>query len=301
VADLRLAVVLNGYGLDDGVRREVLGWEDLAELARLAERLGYERVFAPDIGGWEAFTSLSGMAGVTERIGLTTGVVRLDLRDPRTLAMSSASLQVLSAGRFALGVGSGGSIDWTRRRIEGVRELLATGRAVTDGEGAGAIETDWALAGPPPTRLLLAALGPRMVRLAGEVADGVILNWCTPERVAEARAEVGEERLISVYVRACLSHVDEQAADALRVAAARYLALDPYRRQFDRMRVGPQPEAVADATCVRGGRDQALARLAEFAEAGADLVAVYPVPVGDASSSLAGTMMALAPDPALEP
>jgi 5,10-methylenetetrahydromethanopterin reductase len=278
----------------------VLGWRDLAELARLAERLGYDRIFAPDIGGWEAFTSLSGMAGLTERIGLATGVVRLDVRDPRTLAMSSASLQELSEGRFALGVGSGRSIDWTRRRVEAVRDLLAAGRAVMDDEGTVAIETDWAVAGPPPTRLLLAALGPRMVRLAGEVADGVILNWCTPQRVAEARADLGDERSISVYVRACLSHVDEQAADALRVAAARYLALDPYRRQFERMGVDLRPDAAADATCVGGGRDHALARLAEYADAGADVVAVYPVPVGDAASSIAGTMMGLGPDPKLE-
>ncbi|MDQ4006070.1 MAG: LLM class flavin-dependent oxidoreductase [Actinomycetota bacterium] len=304
--NLRLAVALNGYGVEhdepDGMWRELLGWSDIANLARLAERLAYGRIFAPDIGGWEAFTSLAGMAGVTERIGLATGVVRLDVRHPHTLAMASASLQEVSGGRFALGVGSGRPIGWTRGRVEALHDLLASGRAVIeDSGGTVGIETDWAAAGPPPARVLLAALGPRMVRLAGEVADGVILNWCTPERVAEARAEVGDGVSISVYVRACLSHVDEHAAEALRIAAARYVALEPYRRQFERLGVDLRPEAAAAATCVRGDRDRALARLAEYGRAGADEVVVYPVPAGEAVSSISGTLMALAPEPTLEP
>ena len=299
---LHLAVALNGYGLERvaarGVVRELLPWADLADLARLAERLGYERIFAPDIGGWEAFVALAGMARVTDRIGLATGVVRLDVREPQTLTMASSSLQELSGGRFALGVGSGRSIAWTRDRILAVRDLLSAGLALIDG---GEVATDWAAAGPPPTRVLLAALGPRMVGLGGEVADGLLLNWCTPDRVAEARREVGDGPSIAVYVRACLSHVDEHAAEALRVAAARYLALDPYRRQFERMGVALAPDAAADATCVRGDRDRALARLAEYSEAGADAVVVYPVPAGEAVSSISGTLMALAPDPLLEP
>ena len=280
-------MALNGYGLEqpDG-RREVLAWEEIASLARFAEELDYEAIFAPEIGGWEAFTLLAGVATRTEGIGLVSGVVPLAARDPQRLAMGAASLQELSGGRFSLGVGSRGSIDTTRAALTELRELIAEGRG-TDWEGD-----------PRPTPLYLAALGPRMTELAGEAADGVILNWCTPERVALARASIPprEGFTIAVYVRACLSHVDEHATEALRIAASRYAGMDPYRRQFADLGIDPSdPEGVAAATCVRGERDAALARLREYAEAGADVVVVYPVAAGEAASSLTGTLMATAP------
>ena len=288
----RLAVALNGYGLEhaDG-RREVLAWEDIAGLARSAEELGYEAVFAPEIGGWEAFTMLTGIATETERLGLVTGVIPLSARQPERLAMGAASLQELSGGRFTLGVGSRDPIDTTRAALDHLRGLLIEGRG-----------TDWAT-DPRPASIYLAALGPRMTELAGEVADGVILNWCTPERVAEARAALPArgDFVISVYVRACLSSVDDKGSEALRIAASRYAGMAPYRRQFEHMGLDPSDlESIVSAVSVRGDRDLALGRLREYAEAGADVVVVYPVPAGEAVSSIRGTMMAAAPDPAVE-
>jgi alkanesulfonate monooxygenase SsuD/methylene tetrahydromethanopterin reductase-like flavin-dependent oxidoreductase (luciferase family) len=318
--DLRLAVALNGYGLEHhgaGVTtREVLGWEDLAALGRLAERLGYERIFAPEIGGWESFTLLSGLAGVTDHIGLATGVVPLDARRLETLAMAVSSMQERVGGRFILGVGSRASIDRTRAWLRDLR--VALGTTTGDGDdGHDRTVTDWPVP-PRATPVFLAALGPRMVELGAASADGVLLNWCTPERVAEARAAAGQELTIAVYVRACLSHVDEHALEALQVAAARYLGLPPYAAQLDRMGLGPEaraarealedgahprdavPESLVNQLCVRGARDLALARLREYRDAGADLVVVYPVPAGEAVSSITGTLIAVAPDPALE-
>ena len=283
---LRLAVALNGYGLEhpDG-RREVLDWADLSGLARLVEELGYEAVFAPEIGGWEAFTLLTGMATETERVGLVSGVIPLSAREPERLAMGTASLQELSGGRFTLGVGSRESIRRTRALLSDLRDRLAEGRG-----------TDWAL-DPRPASIYLAALGPRMTDLAGEVADGVILNWCTPERVAQARAALPrrEDFTIAVYVRACLSHVDERAAEALGIAASRYARMEPYRRQFEAMGLAVAEEPIVAGTCVTGEPETARARFAEYAEAGADVVVLYPVPAGEAVSSIKGTLMAGAP------
>jgi alkanesulfonate monooxygenase SsuD/methylene tetrahydromethanopterin reductase-like flavin-dependent oxidoreductase (luciferase family) len=289
---LRLAVALNGYGLEqaDGTR-DVLPWEEVAGLARFAEELGYEAVFTPEIGGWEAFTLLSGIATGTERIGLASGVVPLSARDPQRLAMGAASLQAVSGGRFALGVGSRWSIARTRGALEQLRGMIAEGR-----------ETDWA-GNPHPSPLYLAALGPRMTELAGEMADGVILNWCTPERVAAAREAIPprEGFTIAVYVRACLSHVDAHADEALRIAASRYAGMEPYRRQLEAMGVEASDiETVVARTCVRGERAEVLSRLADYARAGADVVVVYPVAAGEAVSSLTGTLMAAAPDGGLE-
>jgi alkanesulfonate monooxygenase SsuD/methylene tetrahydromethanopterin reductase-like flavin-dependent oxidoreductase (luciferase family) len=289
---LRLAAVLNGYGLEqaDG-RRDVLAWEEVAGLAGFAEELGYEAIFSPEIGGWEAFTLLSAIATGTERIGLVSGVIPLSARDAHRMAMGAASLQEISGGRFTLGVGSRWSIERTRVALTELRAMIAQGR-----------ETDWA-GDPHPVPLYLAALGPRMTELAGEAADGVILNWCTPERVAAAREAIASRKgfTIAVYVRACLSHVDAHADEALSIAASRYAGMEPYRRQFEAMGVdASDPESVVARTCVRGERAEVLGRLADYAAAGADMVVVYPVAAGEAVSSLTGTLMAAAPGVGLE-
>jgi alkanesulfonate monooxygenase SsuD/methylene tetrahydromethanopterin reductase-like flavin-dependent oxidoreductase (luciferase family) len=321
----RLAVVLNGYGLDhwekDGGHRDLLGWDDLRGLARLAEDLGYEAIFAPEISGREAFSTLAGFARETDRIRLATGVVPLRARDLLTLGMAASSLDEMSGRRFTLGVGSQASIERTRETIRALRDVVAGDEGIRSGpDGPWATgQLDWHT-NPRRIPLWLAGLGPRMVDLAGRAADGVLLNWCTPERVAAARKAIPRRGgfTMAVYVRACLAHVDDAASAALKVAAARYLHLPPYARQFEAMGLGAEvraarealrgdqspeeavPDRVVESTCVLGDRESAIDRLGLYADAGADLVAVYPVPAREAVSSLSGTMMAVAPNPAVE-
>jgi alkanesulfonate monooxygenase SsuD/methylene tetrahydromethanopterin reductase-like flavin-dependent oxidoreductase (luciferase family) len=154
----------------------------------------------------------------------------------------------------------------------------------------------------------------------------VLLNWCTPDRVAEARAQVrrGAERAgrppsgvtVAVYVRACLGHDEQHALVALGEVAGQYGAMDRYRRQLEAMSLAREaasaaaawesgrprevPRSFLRALCVWGTREEALDRLAVFKEAGADLVVVYPVPAQEAVSSTMGTILAAAPDPAVE-
>jgi len=319
----RFGVALNGYGLmeEDG-RREVLPWADVAEAAELAEETGYQAIFAPEIGAREAFSALTALAHRTERIWLVTGVAPLGSRDPRRMAMEAATLQDLSGGRAVLGLGSRKPIDGTRDEVRAIRDLLAGAEPKVETEegtlAVGALDL-------PPTRIpvYLAALGPRMTELAGEVADGVILNWCTPERVTRARAEIarGAARegrdpatvTICVYVRACVGQTEEHALWALQEAAAEYAGMPPYLRQFEAMGLGGEarraaaaespervPRTLVDAVSVRGGRPEALSRLRAYQEAGADLVVVYPVPAREASTSVAGTILGLAPSPEVE-
>ena len=281
-----MGVALNGYGLVRDGRRDILPWKDLSELARMAEELGYEAIFTPEIAGWEAFTTLTGFATETRRIRLITGVVPLAARTLERLAMGASSLQELSGGRFSVGVGSRMTIEDTRRALVTLRGMLDRGQG-----------TEWAVT-PRPAPIYLAALGPRMTELAGEVADGVILNWATPQRVADARSTLSRKKgfTIAVYVRACLSHDDERGAEALRVAAAAYAAMDPYRRQFEAMGVDASDiDEVVAATCIRGDHEFALARVREYSDAGADLVVVYPVPAEEAMGSMSVTIRGLAP------
>jgi alkanesulfonate monooxygenase SsuD/methylene tetrahydromethanopterin reductase-like flavin-dependent oxidoreductase (luciferase family) len=192
------------------------------------------------------------------------------------------------------------------RRLEAVREYVREVRA--------SLPELPDTTAPPP--VWLAALGDGMIRLAGEIADGVLLNWCTPERVAQARQLIGEDVEIGVYVRACVGPPEEDALAALRAAAGQYASLSHYRRQLELLGLGkeglraaeavaagrPQevPEALVKALCLLGDPGEAASTLEEFREAGADLPVVYPVPTLEPVSSMMGTVLALAPSPAVE-
>jgi alkanesulfonate monooxygenase SsuD/methylene tetrahydromethanopterin reductase-like flavin-dependent oxidoreductase (luciferase family) len=309
-----LAVALNGYGLlrPDGLGREVLPLEDLVHSVHAAERGGYEAVFVPEITAREAFSTLTLLATRAEHIRLATGVIRIDRRDLRTTALAAATVQEAARGRFVLGVGSRLPIDSTRTFLTDLRRLLA-GETVP---GPGGPERLDATSGETP--LYLAALGSRMCELAGELADGVILNWCTPERVARAREEIaaGAERSgrdpaavrVVVYVRTSLEP-DEVATASLREVASEYAAMPTYARQLEAMGLGEEaaeaarspdevPERLLREVCAWGDRDGALGRLHAYHAAGADVVAVYPVPALDAASSILATVLGVAPSPA---
>src|SRR5207237_1308831 len=124
-----------------------------------------------------------------------SGVVTVRSRSPVATAMAAATVQDLSGGRFILGIGVGSGVgreesrptELVARYVELVRRLLERGPVDADeGFGTPAFRLDLPAAGSPPA-IWLAALGDRMVGMAGAVADGVLLNWCTPERVAAAR------------------------------------------------------------------------------------------------------------------
>ena len=291
--------------------REPVPWHDLVQIVRTAEDTGYHALFVPEGVAREAFSTLAGLAGQTSRIRLGAGVLPMSARTPMLTAMGATTLQELSGGRLILGVGAG-----FVRRLEAVREYVREVRAnlpeLPD------------VSAPPP--VWLAALGDGMIRLAGEVADGVLLNWCTPERAAQARQMIEEEATragrdpdaveIGVYVRACIGPPEEEALAALKAAAGQYASLSHYRRQLEILGLGkeglqaaeafaadrPQdvPEALVRALCLLGDPDEAASRLEEFRQAGADLPVVYPVPSLEPVSSMMGTVLALAPFPAVE-
>jgi 5,10-methylenetetrahydromethanopterin reductase len=285
------SVLERRHGRHIRVRRP---FEELVEAVAMAEQTGYRTVWVPDHGLWEPFSVLAALAQRSSAIGLATGVVTTPTRDPGAMASAASTLAEVSGARFALGLGSG-----PESRV---------GRI-----GAYVAELSDRLGDIP---VFLAGLGPRMVDLAGRVADGVILNWCTPARVRRARHRLPDKVTVAVYVRACLGHDQAHALEALRPHVAMYASLPAYRRQLEAEGLGELAQAAADAgrreddrevpeelvdtLCIRGGRDEATARLDQYRAAGADLVVVYPVTAQDPASSLMGTIMAAAPDPSVE-
>ncbi|HEX2090719.1 MAG TPA: LLM class flavin-dependent oxidoreductase [Actinomycetota bacterium] len=309
------------------VLRDPLPRHQLVQVVQTAEETGYSSVFVPEIAAREAFATLASLGSATSRIRLGTGVVTVQARSPVTTAMGAATLQELSAGRFVLGLGAGTAPNPLRAVEEyaGVVRALLSGQMVTH-ERLGI--SDFALGLPleRPPQIWLAALGDRMISLGGRIADGVLLNWCTPERVARARemintsaTEAGRtpsDVTVAVYVRSCLGVEDGVAYEALRAAAAQYAAIPHYAKQLVQMGLGEEsriaaralesgrlvevPDRLVRGLTVMGGRRDALARFDAYRRAGADLVLCYPVPALDPFSSILGTVLAAAPSPALE-
>jgi alkanesulfonate monooxygenase SsuD/methylene tetrahydromethanopterin reductase-like flavin-dependent oxidoreductase (luciferase family) len=322
------------------VLRDALPWHQALQVAQVAEDTGYEALFVPEIAGREAFSALAGFAGGTGRLRLGTGVVTMWSRAPVAAAMAAATVHDLSGGRLILGLGSGspvrtsdamlleerGPIELMRAYVLAVRDALSEHPVQPGGPfGGEGFRMDLELpSGPPP--IWLAALGDRMLALAGEVADGVVLNWCTPERVGRARRTLDEAAAragrdpkgitVSVYVRACLGQEDAVAVAALMPMAAQYAAIPHYRAQMRAMGLGDEadaaakafeagrplegPEDLVRALTVWGGRKAALARFEAYRQAGADLVLCYPVAALEPFSSILGTVLAAAPSPAVE-
>src|SRR3972149_3094940 len=129
----RLGITLQlGEGLSRG---------ELVELARLAEERGYEALFVPESWGYDAITTLAELAVQTRRIKLGTGVLPVWSRTPALLAMTAASLDDLSGGRFILGLGISGPVvsqDWHgvpfERPIQRTREAITIIRLALAGD-----------------------------------------------------------------------------------------------------------------------------------------------------------------------
>jgi F420-dependent oxidoreductase-like protein len=187
-----------------GIAARVASSQD-ADFVRDAERMGATSAWVAETWGQDVFTPLAYLAARTERIGLGSSIAQLGARSPAMLAMSAMSMQLLSGGRFRLGVGTSGpqvmegwhgvSFDsplaMTRETIEIVAAVAKGERLRLDGRiyqlplpGGPGKALKSAL---PPTRvpIYVAALGPRNLELAGELADGWIGNVFIPEHAGE--------------------------------------------------------------------------------------------------------------------
>jgi alkanesulfonate monooxygenase SsuD/methylene tetrahydromethanopterin reductase-like flavin-dependent oxidoreductase (luciferase family) len=274
-------------------------------VTRAGATLGYGSLFLPEIAARDTLATITGLAGEPGDLWLGTGIVPLPSRTPQLLAMAAATAQERTGGRLLLGLGTGpsgpGALDRLRRTVIALRDVLREGHALLDGH---ALHLTLVPERPPP--IWVAALGPKAVRTAGEIADGVLLNWCTPERVSSAREEVADGArstgrdpagvAIGVYVRTSLDSDgsdEDSSLAALKVAAGQYASYPSYRRQFITMGLGEEAARAADAhrdgrprdvperfvheLCLAGDPAEARTRLERYRAAGADVPVVYPV------------------------
>lgn len=241
-----------------------------AALARI-ESLGFSDLFSQETDAHDALTPLAVAAAWTARVRLGSAVASIFTRGPALLAMQASSLADAAPGRFVLGLGTssapivegwnGGTFDrpWSRMRdtLRYLRVVLTQGRA--EAEGARLGTTGFRLGpvsgsrapGTPPIHI--AALGPRMLRLAAEEADGVMLSLVGPEhaaalvtryRAAEPEAGRGE---VVLRIGCLLDDDGERARAHARRTLAAYLAVPTYGALYTGLGEGERVVEIASA------------------------------------------------------
>lgn len=300
-----------------------------------AERIGYDTVWVAEAYGSDAATVLAWLAGGTERIRVGAAIFQMPGRSPGMTAMTAATLDQISGGRFKLGLGPSGpqvSEGWhgvrfppmlqrTREYVEVVRMMLRRERVEYHGE-----TIDLPLPDGPGKALKLtiapvqeeipiyiASIGPKNVTLTGEIADGWLPIFFSPEHVQEFRPllEEGAARSgrslegfdVAPSVNVLVSDDVDAARDAMRPLLALYVGgmgsreknfynrlvqrygfEDAAREVQDLYLDGKKEEAAAalpaeliDLVTLAGPRERVRDRLAVYAEAGVGTLSVSPM------------------------
>ena len=225
--------------------------------AELAEYLGYDSINCTHIAARDSFTLLAGLAMRTERIALGTAVAPIYHRSPASMAQTAATVDDLSGGRFRLGLGIGHRVTmggWHGQEIghplAEMREYLAIVRAVLASEpppDGRRWRSTFAFNGFTPRAdlpIYLAGLSPGMLRLAGELADGVVLWACPPTyvrdvvvpEVAQGRRQAGKDLAGFTIMAALPAAIGKDMGpllDGVRSELHRYFGLPFYRAMFD--------------------------------------------------------------------
>jgi len=309
---------------------------DYVALAREAEARGYDTAWVAEVAGADAVTTMTLVASSTTRLRVATGVVPIQTRTPIVLGLTAATLGRIAPGRIALGLGVSSPVivsQWHGlpwgRPVRQMREAVQVIRMVLSGErvtfeGEHYRIRNFRMSAPPPSppvRIYLGALGPAMLELAGELADGVLLNWLAPatvraslphlERGAKRAGRTLEGFEIAAFVRTCVTDRPEAARQWLARDITGYAVVDAYAAFFrgagyaDEVdavqrawRAGDRAGAVArisprmlDDLGVVGPAASCRARIAEFAAAGLTMPVVFPFsPDPDPVPSLLATV-----------
>jgi probable F420-dependent oxidoreductase len=296
--------------------------ETALQRVELAERSGYEAVYITHIAGRDSLTTLMAYASRTERMRLGTGVMPIYSRTPVATAQSFATLDEFSGGRAVIGLGVSHrpAVEaWYGTEIgkpgTEMREYLGIVRAVLRGEDPPQGErfhSHFHFAGFEPRAdipIYVAALSPRMLRLAGELADGVMLWLCVPEyiervvvpSVREGREKAGKSldgfEVVAAVPSAVTGEPDE-ARDRLRNELNPYFNLPFYRKMlersgfeqeisdFDERGIEAISDRFLDSLAAIGSGEEAAAAVRRYREAGVTSPAIGGVSKTDFDATL---------------
>ena len=247
------------------------------DAARELEQLGYAAIWIPEAVGREVVANSALLLGATERIVIGTGIANLWARD--AMAMSGAHKTLTSAhpDRFLLGIGVS-----HQSAVEGLRGQTYDKPYSTMKDYLDRMDAALYFAAPPPVEpvRVLAALGPRMLRLAAERAAGAHPYFVPVEHTAFAREQLGEGPLLCPEQAVVLETDPTEAREIARAHMATYLGLPNYTNNLRRLGWGdddltaPGSDRLVDALVAWGDEDAIRSRVAAHHEAGADHVCV---------------------------
>jgi probable F420-dependent oxidoreductase len=296
-----------------------LGPRLAVDTARRAEELGYRSFWTAETTGPEAFSVLAAAGAAAPSLDLGTGVLALQLRTPMVVAMAGATLQALEPERdVLLGIGISSPVvtqqwhgaPYGDRPLAQVREYVAlvreclTGESVTfDGDFYSAKRFRLGLRlGERTPKIVIGALNPGMLKLAGEVADGVLLNYLpashVPWSVEQVRA--GGDATVYAYVHVGVADRD-RAAENARKDLFSYAVVDAYAANFERAGFGDEvaeirerhaardregavaavSDRMVDAIDVVGDAAHVRATMDDYVANGVDVPIVMPLPWGE--------------------
>ena len=326
-----------------GVRLENdpnLSPQDYQELSSQAEKNGFEAVWVPEGGGRDSLTSLATIAMKTDAVKLGTGILPIFARTPTNTAMGAAGMAAVSDGRFLLGLGVGHAPTVESRDgipfnqpMTRMRETIQIIKALLSGEEVNFTGKQFKITGAsmgaatPKTKvpIYIAALGPQMLEMVGELADGVLMNWTAVDYLGEAIGHIkrGAEKAgrdpneidIGGYVRVAGGDNVTESRDSLRRQVARYASNPFYRNFFAQTGFDKEMSAAAaaladgnldkaadsiteemqDQVAIVGTVEECRAALEKRRAAGLQLPVIAPFAVGDNMASHRHVIEAMAP------
>jgi len=325
---LKLGVALGYWGMG-------LTAAEQLHIAQTAEELGYDSIWAAEAYGSDAASVLAWLAAGTTRIKLGAGIFQIPARSAAMTAMTAATIDQLSSGRMLLGLGTSGpqvsegwhgvrfprQVERTRDYIAVVRMALAHKKVEYHGEtmdlplpdGPGKVLKLTIRPVQDSIPIYLAVLGPKNVALAGEIADGWLPVFFSPEHVSRLKVplEEGAARAgrtldnfaIAPNVNVMISDDVASARDAMRPILALYIGGMGSREQnfynkvvssygfeaaarevqdlyLDGKRAAAMealPDELIDMTCIAGPKDRARERLRAYRDAGVETLIVSPM------------------------
>jgi len=275
--------------------------DGVVDFARRIEAMGYTALWLPEAGGRDPFTLAARLLDHTSTLVVATGVANIYARDAAAMKAAQYTLAEQSNGRFLLGIGVSHRllVEDVRGHVYG-KPLSAMTKYLDalDRADFGAVPPE----DRPPT--VLAALGPRMIELARDRADGAHPYMVTPDHTRDARKALGPDRLLCTEQKVLLEsdHAKGRAIAREAAALAMGLTLPNYQRSL--MRLGFEAkdfedglsDRLVDAVVAIGEADELSRRLDAHLEAGADHVCLHPLHPEGRSEPDWSTLEALAPN-----
>jgi probable F420-dependent oxidoreductase len=271
------------------------------DFARRVEGWGYQALWMPESRGRNVLVHAAFLLAGTTRLAVATGIANIYARDPMAMASAQRGLAEQSAGRFLLGVGVSHVPLVAGIRGHAYGKPVATMRAYLQAMKAAPYTA------PQPGKAphtVLAALGPRMLALSAELADGAHPYNTPPEHTAEARRILGPDKLLCPEQMVLLETDPARARRAARLALAPYLRLENYVNNFRRCGFGDDDVAgdgsdrLIDAIIAWGDEAAIRARIQAHWDAGADHVCIQSIRPDGSRQALDERIFALlAPEP----